>query len=447
MLAHWPYMVNDGWKVQILRKGTEMNDKQKLWAAIVAAVTALMAAIAIYLGVNQDPSEPTEPPVTNAIEVWQGETVFIYVDNGFTTDAGLGLVTGYKKRPITTLMPSFEGARVGDYYDALEPSNEADIVAIKITGDPGLYQTSEGAYRVLDQQMPENPPFPMYAELNSYECLRTYFKATGDTQNWAMQGPITRKYADLLRSFWVEPFKHSIRYYPPDITRDGWGTTEYSYKTLVLDTAIAEPLIWAGELTTAPPAGFISQLPPGSLYYGQDEAGSGPGGGTVEQAIARIEYILREDPQALILQTGLWREQYLAFPVLFAPVRNVYDALPDAAFSKFWMIYGSCMATGNCALSQNPRPRTPYPVHVVEGDPIGDWERAILEAASFGANAYMHYAATKRLSMYWEPGGIYNEGGNGDGTLLAFDPETGDPWPTVRLMHSFIALQKVAKER
>ena len=76
-----------------------------------------------------------------------------------------------------------------------------------------------------------------------------------------------------------------------------------------------------------------------------------------------------------------------------------------------------------------------YPVAVVEGDPIKDFQESIKLAYKNGAEFVLYYMLNKRTYRCWDKSwdedgiGIYSEGGNGDGTAMYYDQQTGDPWP------------------
>jgi hypothetical protein len=136
------------------------------------------------------------------------------------------------------------------------------------------------------------------------------------------------------------------------------------------------------------------------------------------------------------------QKEFEGLDVIYVEVQN---SDPGHSYEHGKGSYFSCMAQGNCQNTDLPKPRTRFPVAVVEGDPVLDFQRAIHLAYSNGADFALYYCLTKNICRCWEPGGIYSEGGNGDGTAMYYDPETGDPWPSVRMMHWHIAQQAVEK--
>jgi hypothetical protein len=54
----------------------------------------------------------------------------------------------------------------------------------------------------------------------------------------------------------------------------------------------------------------------------------------------------------------------------------------------------------------------------------------------------LYFNTTQRLPTAWEAGGQYNEGGNGDGTLL-YPGTDGNPWASLRLKRLYRGLQDV----
>ena len=129
--------------------------------------------------------------------------------------------------------------------------------------------------------------------------------------------------------------------------------------------------------------------------------------------------------------------------IVYTVIQNWDDPsfLPDQKGSYF-----SCMAQGNCGDPTTPGPRTPYPVAVIEGDPLFDFQRSIWLAYNNKARFVLYYKLTKKLATCWEPGALYSEGGNGDGTALYVDRRTGEVIPSLRLVHWHIAQQAVEKE-
>lgn len=423
----------------------------------------------------EPPTDPVEPPEEPPVvepgpdpvpepgrtkKAWAGEVVYLYGQCA----AGPFKKTSYKAHDVETLQPSWKGARVGKYPIILEETeSRSDMYVNRIeiprVMEPGTYpiEVEDEPFSIVveDKVMPKFPMMPMYMELQSRACRLVLEKITGDP-SWNLQPSITQKYIDMLRSFWIEPTKQGINHYPTDPTTDVWGGTAGSYEALVFDGAIAEPLLWAGDPWKHPPKEFLQWVQASkydAMFWGMDEAGTGPSGATLEMALDRIRWLNTYASYHRVLQTGKPHPQYLALEKELGEGGNAYiiRSIPNVWVEKhrdeFEAMYGSCMSVGNCQNTTDPDDRTIYPVHVIEGDPDDDWYASVIFAHIKKAEHYMHFSATKKLLNVWEPGGCYDEGGNWDGTQIAHHPETGDPLPTMMLVKYHEALQEVTKRR
>lgn len=407
------------------------------------------SGVFLYNEEEQKEVPKEEEPTQNLIEVWKGETILIedFPLNKISLPEYADVTKVYEVIEIETLQASWRGARIGKYGDRLRlvpdseklDSNKRYIALVTIPRD--LPSGRYGNYLVLDKTLPEKPLFPMYMEIQSSQCLRASFKAT-EIQDWTMEGFQTQKYIDMLRRFWIEPIKHTTTYYPSDIDRDAWGGKEYSFQNVVFDQAIAPPLIWAGQPGPHPPIDWLEKVSgrasQGTMFYGPDEPGHY--GMSISEAVERVKY-LNSYSKLPVMLTSLPRQEFNNLNVVYCPVRNWLDRAEDMETG----IYGSCMAQGNCVNTSSPESRTQFPVHVIEGDPINDWQRSIIDAYEKGAQFYLYYNSTQRLLTCHEPGGLYEQGGNGDGTHFYYDPKTGYPEPSIRLVHYLLALQEVTK--
>jgi hypothetical protein len=425
------------------------------------------------------------------IEAWKGERVYIFGDFKALDDDGAVKLSKrrYKKREITTWIPSWKDARVGSYFDALEPLEDnntyavADITVFEVpfnmpsrdiqivSQNPSNQQT----LRILDKILyseSKQVTFPMYSEVNSYNCFKAKTFAVNqypyceDKCN-ALQGPQTEKAIKLSRQFGIEPFKQSI-FRHPDLRANG----VYSYYHFVFEDNIAPPLIWCAQLYDKDLGeGFqpdkwlkaVNEIAPeGTMAYCADEPGTV--GKSVQEAIKIIELVksnaskltpmVTSTPEIFVKSVGIDKVNELG--IVFAPVQNVdnKDLIPINPRSglKFRKgSYFSCMAQGNCANVEDAgssllHKRTDFPVAVVEGDPEKDFKRSIHLAYENKADFVLYYDITKRIDKSWIPGEMYDEGVNGDGTAMYYDPKTGDPWPSIRMMYWDIARQEVEKE-
>jgi hypothetical protein len=433
-------------------------------------------------------------------EVWKGERV--YLKGNFTSsDARLEeTVRKYKKSPITTVIPSFKEAKIGPYDDILEPVlKEAEIVDITVFEIPRditkteipLFSKNSNAtivLKVLDKILPETSVFPMYSEIGSEVSLYPKVLAMGGkieekddpdqtkfNQWWKLygplQGPQTIKTIELARQFGIEPIKHSLSHYPGDLD----FREKYSYRNLVLKNTIAPPWIWCGGIFDPDQmkdkkaeewlAMINDAVPENTIAFCADEPGEG--GPSVYEASKIIEYVKKYAPKLRPMVTAVPDKFYCCLGekavkelgIIFAPVQN-WDNRPIERYPNGKGSYFSCMAQGNCksktnincVASRKDEKGNEYPVAVVEGDPIKDFQESIKLAYKNGAEFVFYYMLNKRTYRCWDISwgtegiGIYSEGGNGDGTAMYYDKKTGDPWPSVRMMNWDIARQAVEKE-
>ncbi|MFM9087121.1 MAG: hypothetical protein ACKOPT_03065, partial [Cyanobium sp.] len=170
-------------------------------------------------------------------------------------------------------------------------------------------------------------------------------------------------------------------------------------------------------------------------------------GMSVEAAIERVRLVKRYAPRLTpMIPTGgvvLDKLRELAPDLHIRYCINQCHDLPSMLSGEKGS-YFSCSAQG-CGDTKDDTLPT-FPVAVVEGDPDKDFQRAIKLAADNEAIFTLYYTITKRLQTCWREDGIYNEGGNGDGTAMYINPRTGLTMPSVRMMHWHIAQQMVEKQ-
>jgi hypothetical protein len=294
------------------------------------------------------------------------------------------------------------------------------------------------------------------------------------------QGPQTLKTINLARQFGIEPTKQSISFF--NLTDYG----EYSYHKLVIENAIAPPLIWCGSLLedeSIKPNQRVKWLneineivPDDCLAYCTDEPGTR--GKSIQYAMEIIKLVRENAPKLRPMITcdprlfyrdydGIFdAETIRELEIVFTPLQNIdnlpIDLYPKKENSRFRKgSYFSCVAQGNCSNKFNPsdvNKRTNCPVAVVEGSPVDDFQRSIQVAYANQADFVLYYMLNKRTHKCWDKTwskdgeiGIYSEGGNGDGTAMYYDPtqgpdKDGDPWPSLRMMNWDIARQGIEKK-
>ncbi|MEY4980613.1 MAG: hypothetical protein RLZZ352_2883 [Pseudomonadota bacterium] len=419
-------------------------------------------------------------PISRFIEVWPGETVYIFSDVPSTSISNEIGLKKFQRIPVTTVIPSWKNAAVGEYYDALKPLNcqeVGDITVLKIPISVAescieFTATNGDQYHLVIKKeffIPKNRLFPIYAEIAGAQILDAYAKAnkiTGDFI-YAFQGPQTLKAITLAREFGIEPVKQSIHWfhecqepYPFDIDGD------FCYENLVLQNNIAPPVVFCnakpdGDCSYAPHHHFLQEVnkiaPPGTIAWCADEPydpslPTNTNGVPIPEAIKRIRYVNEHAPKLKCAVTGSLEiiEKIKKLIGDEIDILGIVEQTTDDGLQA-WPQKGSyfaCTAQGNCKNAPSPdwvNDRTSYPVAVIEGDPVTDFQESIKLAYKNNASFVMYYSITKKLASCWEKGGMYDEGGNGDGTAMYYDPENGDPWPSVRMMHWHIAQQEIEK--
>lgn len=435
----------------------------------------------------EEPSQP-EPPITpgDKVEIFVAEDekkVFTGEEWRSFDDRLKGVckrIEFFRVSPIITTVPSFKGARVGEYYDVMKRSNEENASHVRVKFDSFTRIETEKKVFISRGKMRKKYAMNFYMELQSEAAMLANWYATKRV-DWGIQGSETKKWVDFFRDYGIEPFKQHISEYSPELRKDAWGGENYSFEKLVFDGAIAPPLAWCGAPWRAPSNEYLQNLNALVLEkqskdssfkcyaYAMDEPGTGQSGATFQMALDRVKLINEQAPALIPILTGDWSDLYSqalsagTHDFMFWGVRNLHASIESRIGehrSKYYGLYGSCMATGNCHNTDNPGPRTTYPVHVVEGNYEDDWKRSLIEAHELGFDDYMHFASTLKLvnlqkkgefqAREWDkietfetPGFLRNEGGNGDGTQCYFDDQ--GPLPSLRMFAYEEALTEITK--
>ena len=418
----------------------------------------------VQLGLEEVGAEPTpdpeptpEPePDTTIIEAWRGESVFLRKGQ---FDESLSTGQPYRYVEIETTQPSYLGAPVGRFKRILQPCPiaEADIVRLDVENLPGDYSLGAGhTLRVLDKTMPERPPIPYYIGMNPQAWIDIYMDVTGETNNWAAQGPQVKKVVDLLRSFWFEPFRQNILgvNVQQNIDVSPWGSYEYSLAHLCLEGAITDPLLWTGG--QLPHASVVNQINSATELYwhGPDEPGGF--GMSIEQAVQWFQGMGALGVRDSYLITSRPHAEFAPFDPAYCISRKEWgepEKVPQEEKDKleYFGLYTSCSGHGNCAGTtlDTLRPHPDLPSLVTESG-AEQYRRVVRDAYEQGAEFMLYFACDQRTRHIYEPGGAMNTPTNGwgnqDGTMLAYDPSNGDPIPTEQLMIQFEEMQRVAKE-
>lgn len=342
----------------------------------------------------------------------------------------------YKMLQVKTLMPSYKGAPVGLHYD---PLVETDVVFgwtwVDVTVEKSL---SAGVHNmtvmdlpvtltVLSKVMPDKPSLPMYMELQ-FAQISQAFGLADQGETLAQRAALNKKARDLYRAHRIEPIKQAISIY--DASLDTFSSFGASYRQTVLEGAIAPPCLFGPAPNNPPSSSFVKmvyQAEPTGWAYAWDE-----GEGTVDQqALARVQLIKSYEPNINVYVTRRESADFRPYVDMFIPVLNFWPA-PN---TKPYGLYTSCMANGNC---QNHSSESQ--VASLKGEPMMVLDTDNIQARMFpivvgamGGEMALYFNGTQRLPTAWNDGGQYNEGGNGDGTLIYADKATGGIYPSLRM--------------
>jgi hypothetical protein len=426
-----------------------MTDKTR--ALILALLALAAAAIGLLIGYFQpetvtpipspspsvvaSPSPSPSPASAGAIPALPGETITLELPPQAPIALGASSSVPadfafFEMREVETLQPSFIGAAVGKYRDALVPTTTTGAypvwvdVAVRATATPGVYPfTLAGKlYSIQVRSTPIKRQFPFYMELTS----RDVWRAFNLPDHVSHEARVTKKFIDLYRAHLLEPIKQDLVAWPTvkadgTLDYDRWQEYGASLRQLVLTGNLYPPLILRWNPTTRPgdallkaiQAGLASgTLPPGSWYYLWDEQELQAGVKAEGQARAQSARTLA--PSLKIMAT--WRQDAALLPLVdyFSPVVDWYD--PSNLTRKPYWLYTSCMAQGSCA---NGSPANPSgtPMMVLDAPAIHAQAFPVV-AYALGASTGFYYKGTKKVPSAWTTGGQYDEGGNGDGTLV-----------------------------
>jgi hypothetical protein len=428
---------------------------QNVKAAIGILIAALIAALAgFWTSIQNEPvtnpspvpsvvvsalpspiPSPTPSPTPIAyvpdLILMKGETSEIVIRRPVLS-CGVPVVTSglsvslFRIDSVTTTKASASTFSVGTFEDPLvsQPDGCAknlwiDVKSIGVSGKEMLSVDGK-TYNVLvlKAQLPLNPTMPAYTEYRSWNVM----KAHGLADNVTNQAAIAVKYSGLLREHRIEPIKHWVLPYPSaDLNQ--WSTMGGSYKQMVLDNRIAPPCIFGPDLTADPSVATLTQiegqlksgaLPPDAWAYIWDE------GQTADLAKIQARSALIRTNAPTIRQMATWEPIVEVKTLLnvFAPVMDWFKQpnghTADYAGLTYWL-YTSCMAQGSCSTGTGTPTGTP--MFVLEADHVHQRAFPVI-GYQLGAKAVLYYKADKMISTALTAGGLFNEGGNGDGTLL-----------------------------
>lgn len=423
------------------------NVKEKL-IAVLLAVTGLIVAIIAWLGgtgleqplpspspsviASSGPS-PTPSPVIS-LKLMRGMTdgfeVTALEAGPSVIDAGIFKATALEVREVETLIPSFKGARVGKYGDALLPASEVlagkrywvDITGVA-AGEATKSILGHNVFVSVDSRV-FTWPVPVYMEMQFAQIARAHNLADeGHTFDARMK--LAKEYAALLRAHGTEPVKHAVTLYPDSTFKN------FKWNELILDNRIAPPCLF-GPADTIPPSVSLLQaiesaikagtLPNDSWVYAWDEQAFDAVANA--QALARAKLIKQYAPSLKVMMTRQITDEFKPYVDIFVPVINWFNQpghTPASAYTgKTLWLYHSNMSQGNTSnvtSIDQVRPATQFPMAVIDA-PENDPARFVTESVAQGAKALLYYNTTESITTAFQTGGQYKYGGNGDGNLL-----------------------------
>lgn len=382
----------------------------------------------------------------------RGETISIICrgDSGISIENDHGLqIQAYRMPIVTTTQASYIGAQVGEHYDPLIPvdlpAQETGPVWLDITVPrdfaPGRYGINiSGAMVILNvwkMTMPERPSLPIYMGLTSYGLLNAH----GLQDHVSTQGPICQVYNKLYRDHRIEPYGQDINNFPPvldgRINMDRWSEFNASFRQLVIDGAIAPPMILRSYHDVNTPSESVMQAIEASLQAGDIPSDSWAYVWDEQQltnaanAIARARRIAEGCPNLRSMVTWTAENDEMNQLVdIHCPVLNWYDRAPMP--DNYWL-YTSCMAQGRCSDTVPPADPTGHPLMLLDSPGIHPYAFPWV-VHQLGAQAALYYHGTLMLgSAYTDQ---FREGGNGEGTMCYMNGDVGAPSIRMKLMRN-----------
>ncbi len=304
---------------------------------------------------------------------------------------------------VTTLQPSFKGARVGKWGDIVVPTSVLPAPVGK-----GVYNMSlpiQGKTR-----------FPFYSELQFDRVSRAHGLAD-EGATLKRRAATVQRYINMMRAHGIEPIKQAMSLYPTDW--DQWKDYGASFRQLVLTGCIAPPCMFGPTPGTLPPIAFLQkvqaaivsgELPKGTWCYPCDE-GEGDAAATAQHLIV-VKHVKQYCPA---IEVHITRRPDVAFKPY---VDRFYPVLELAAgLGPIDAGYVSCMSQGSCANGVQGVPTGTPMLGCVEA-PVFDPVMLPILLWAAGAKSGLYYCVSENIERALTPGGLYFCGGNGDGTLV-----------------------------
>ncbi len=344
---------------------------------------------------------------------------------------------------------SYRGARAGDYFDPLVPTDRicpGDQVWVDLNTPrqttPGNYSLPFGiSLTVWKMVIPERPTLPLYIHLNSYAVLLAH--SYGQGRSWERQAQLLQSYVNTYREHRIEPYGQYFYFFPKlKMTRQGASTRELdldaesamgaSFRQLVLKGAIAPPVVFRPDFENPPQIEQLKAidraivrgyLPSDTIAYVWDEGESDPK--LSLQCLSRLKWVKAHAPHLKTLVTRKPSLEFAPFVDWFVAIQNEFHP----GWRKPFGLYVSCQSQGSCKDGVRARPTGP-PMFVIDA-PIAS-ERAFFWINNrLGAAVGLYYNATEKLVTAWTDQSF--AGGNGDGTLIYPDRVESRPNSSIRL--------------
>lgn len=328
-------------------------------------------------------------------------------------------------RDVETLIPSFKGARVGLYPDALLATSLITANKrywIEVTGiSAGVAQVFGKSVSVVSQVF--TWPVPFYMEMNLDKIgVSNGYPDLGPNFDKRIQ--LAKDYAKLLKEHGIQPIKNAVTVYPDTTLKN------FKWDELVTANPIAPPCLFGPAPGNPPSVALLNAietalkagtLPANSWAYLWDE---GEFDATASaQALSVAKLVKSYAPS---LRTMMTRQASTAFDLyvdVYVPVINWFNQpgyVPSLAYAgKTVWLYQSCMSAGRCTNATDASqvgPPTRFPLSVIEVPQ--DAERFVTEAVAAGATGLLYYNTTEAMTNAFKPGGQYLFGNNGDGQHL-----------------------------
>jgi hypothetical protein len=389
----------------------------------------------------EPPVDPKDPdPVAKAPDLilLRGETSEIRLPPGecpsFAAAAGL-TVEVLEPKPYEATHESYSGLPAGQYLDALPPCGSGhngiwlDVTAARDAA-PGIRRLGDLEVLVLEEEIAARPAMPFYATVN-FDDVKRLWGADGDYLT--KFGPQMLDWIRFVRAHRIEPMNQWPGLHAPENLAQ-FNEYGLDYRKFVVEGALGGPqLVRPNVPVSATTLQAIERqiqagaLPTDSWGYVWDEGQPG----SLPELAARAALMKNNAPS--LKRWATWEPLADVRPLLdgFWPVLDWFGAhVPPAEYSGLrFGLYTSCMGQGRCHDGPVANP-SGTPLAVV-GSPEIHQRMFPVVARALGAERIQYYTLTKHLVRAWQPGGQWNEGGEGDGTALyALDQK---PVASVRL--------------